>query len=212
MNAGLCRDSSCLRWGWPERRIARRCAGLPARAMSRQRGGERPRHGMLAFHVRPPAQLQRRPGPWRRPVSSWLATWGALAPALRPVWTMLHVAAVALGFWLLWRGRQPAWIEAFGERVTQQVSPSQPVLWMQPGGGARRARQAVCWVAWPCGLLQSALVVAALGSSAVDGAVLMGCLQRHRALACGSVRPCGRSWRDAPERAGLNPWPSGWRA
>jgi hypothetical protein len=86
---------------------------------------------------------------------------------------MLHVAAVALGVWLMWRGRQPAWIESFGERVTQQVSPSQPVLWMQPGA-ARAVAAGSLWVAWPCGLLQSALVVAALGSSAVDGAVLMG--------------------------------------
>ncbi|WP_444570090.1 urease accessory protein UreH domain-containing protein, partial [Aeromicrobium sp.] len=39
---------------------------------------------------------------------AWLGTNTAV---LRPVWTMFHVAALLLGAALLWRARQPAWIE-----------------------------------------------------------------------------------------------------
>jgi sulfite exporter TauE/SafE len=49
--------------------------------------------------------------------------------------------------------------------------PTRPgqVLWLRAAGvGA-------AWVALPCGLLQSALVVAALGSSAWEGALVMAC-------------------------------------
>ena len=37
-----------------------------------------------------------------------LADW---TPLLQPLWTLVHAAAFALGLWLLWRGRQPAWLE-----------------------------------------------------------------------------------------------------
>jgi uncharacterized protein len=170
MNAGLA--ATIVLMGLAGTAHCAAMCGAACGAMSRQGGGEGSRHGMLAFQFGRLLSYSVAGAVVATGVS-WLATWGALAPALRPVWMMLHVAAVALGFWLLWRGRQPAWIEAFGERVTQQVSPSQPVLWMQPGA-ARAVAAGSLWVAWPCGLLQSALVVAALGSSAVDGAVLMG--------------------------------------
>jgi sulfite exporter TauE/SafE len=145
--------------------------GAACGALSRSRTAGVSRHGMLAFQLGRLLSYSLA-GALVATGVSWLATWGSLAPALRPVWAMLHVAAIALGLWLLVRGRQPAWIESFGERVTQQVSPSQPVLWMQPGA-ARAAAAGSLWVAWPCGLLQSALVVSALGSNAMDGAVLM---------------------------------------
>jgi uncharacterized protein len=32
----------------------------------------------------------------------------ALAPVLRPLWTLLHLAALAAGLWMLWRGQWPA--------------------------------------------------------------------------------------------------------
>lgn len=97
---------------------------------------------------------------------SWLATQGAQVAILRPLWTLLQVAAFALGLWLLVRGRQPAFIDNFG-----RGAGSRKVIWMRGPAGAAAAGS--LWVALPCGLLQSALVVAALGSNALEGATLM---------------------------------------
>jgi sulfite exporter TauE/SafE len=97
---------------------------------------------------------------------SWLATQGAQVAILRPLWTLLQVAALALGLWLLIRGRQPAWIDNIG-----RGGSGRRVIWMQGPAGAAAAGS--MWVALPCGLLQSALVVAALGSGPVEGATLM---------------------------------------
>lgn len=43
-----------------------------------------------------------------------LAALSEVAPVLRPLWTLLQVAMLALGLWLLWSGRQPAWMASFG--------------------------------------------------------------------------------------------------
>lgn len=101
---------------------------------------------------------------------AWLATQGPQVAVLRPLWTLLQVAAVALGLWLLWRGRQPAWIEAIGARLSRPAATGR-VVWLN--APARAGAAGALWVAWPCGLLQSALVVSALGGSALGGATLM---------------------------------------
>lgn len=101
---------------------------------------------------------------------AWLATQGPQAAVLRPLWTLLQVAAIALGLWLLWRGRQPAWIESFGARLSRPAA-TRRVIWLNVP--ARSGAAGALWVAWPCGLLQSALVVSALGGSALGGATLM---------------------------------------
>ena len=97
-----------------------------------------------------------------------LASLGQLSPALRPLWTLLHVAALTLGLWLLWQGRQPAWLAGLGRSRAPQ-----PEGWQALRGPLRGAGAGALWVAWPCGLLQSALVVAALASTAVGGALVM---------------------------------------
>lgn len=101
---------------------------------------------------------------------AWLATQGPQVAVLRPLWTLLQVAAVVLGLWLLWRGRQPAWIEAIGARLSRPEQGAR-VVWLN--APLRAGAAGALWVAWPCGLLQSALVVAALGGSALGGATLM---------------------------------------
>jgi uncharacterized protein len=90
------------------------------------------------------------------------------AAALRPLWTMVHVAGALMGLTLLVRAQQPQWIESFAKsvwqktrRVSQSVPHSAPVLL----GGL--------WAFLPCGLLYSALLVAAMTSRAIDGAVVM---------------------------------------
>ncbi|SEK29007.1 hypothetical protein SAMN05216359_101309 [Roseateles sp. YR242] len=117
--------------------------------------------------------------------------WEQAAAWLRPVWLALHLAVLALGLWLLWRGEQPAWMQ-------RRWGPGAPGAMATPGtaavtgGGAQttplatlqRHRQALgrpvraaaaglAWVAWPCGLLQSALLVAALATGPGQGALVM---------------------------------------
>lgn len=99
-----------------------------------------------------------------------LAGWSQLAPALRPLWVLLHAAALMLGVWLLVKARQPAWLSALG-----RAPPSAPDAagWQTLKGPARAVAAGGLWVAWPCGLLHSALLVAAMGSSATTGALAM---------------------------------------
>ena len=99
-----------------------------------------------------------------------LAGWSQLSPALRPLWVLLHVAALALGLWLLIRARQPDWMSRVGTLPSQAPGAG----WQRVRGPGRAALAGGLWVAWPCGLLQSALLVAALGSSAITGALAMG--------------------------------------
>ncbi len=107
---------------------------------------------------------------------SALAGWGAAAPVLRPLWSLLHVAAIALGGWLLWQGRAPAWLARIGGRSGAGAAPPGTVHFMPRGAAGLPWRPAVagaCWAAMPCGLLQSALIVAALASGPVQGAGVM---------------------------------------
>lgn len=106
-----------------------------------------------------------------------LAQW---SPALRPLWTLAHAAALFLGLWLLWHGRQPEWVERIGRRSREaQVPVPVPAAgpgrggWQRMAGPARAATAGTLWVAWPCGLLQSALVVAALANTPAGGAMVM---------------------------------------
>ncbi len=107
-----------------------------------------------------------------------LAGWSELSPALRPLWVMLQAAALSLGLWLLVKGRQPAWMAAFGRTPPAPPVPHSSAVpgapgWQTVKGPARAAVAGSLWVAWPCGLLQSALLVAAMGSSAATGALAM---------------------------------------
>jgi hypothetical protein len=49
---------------------------------------------------------------------SALGELGQLSPALRPLWGLAHMAALALGIWLLLTGRQPAWLDRLGRGAT----------------------------------------------------------------------------------------------
>ncbi len=96
---------------------------------------------------------------------STLAGWSQITPALRPLWVMLHAGALALGLWLLLKARQPAWMSSIGRAPPVPPGPG----WQAVRGPLRATALGSLWVAWPCGLLQSALLVAALGSSAATG-------------------------------------------
>lgn len=99
----------------------------------------------------------------------WLSVHSA---ALRPVWTMFHVAAAMLGLMLLWQARQPVWLEHSARTVWRGVLSVTGHL----KGNAALVPIGVVGVLWallPCGLLYSALLVAAMTSSAVQGAGVM---------------------------------------
>ena len=102
-----------------------------------------------------------------------LAGWSQWSPALRPLWAALHLAIMMLGLWMLWQGRQPGWMSAIGRSAAMPAASTAAGGWQPVRGPLRAAAAGGLWVAWPCGLLQSALIVASLAGSAVGGAAAM---------------------------------------
>ena len=88
---------------------------------------------------------------------------------LKPLWAMFHVAVVLLGASLLWLGTQPAWVERGSERVWRALRMRtlglDTVRWPVLAGAL--------WALLPCGLLYSALMLAALADSAAGGVAVM---------------------------------------
>ena len=130
-----------------------------------------------------------------------LALLGQAVAALRPVWTLVHVAALSLGLYLLWQGRQPAWMAGLGRRRLAAVRQPGGERWQAIQGPARSAGLGLAWVAWPCGLLQSALLVAALANSPAAGAGVMAGFAI--ASAAGLLLGPALWWRMSQGRAGV---------
>jgi hypothetical protein len=151
--------------------------GAACTALAGRCGGARPQQALAGFHL---GRLlgYAAAGAVAAGSVSLLAQFSQLTPALRPLWTLVHVAALGLGVWLLVKGRQPQWLEDLG-RNTRLAPAAAGQAGMAPGGwqpvlGPLKAGLAgTAWVAWPCGLLQSALVVAALGQHVAAGASIM---------------------------------------
>ncbi len=94
---------------------------------------------------------------------AWLTTQTA---ALRPVWTLFHLAVLAWALMLVTQARQPMWVSAAGRRVWRRVRP------LARARGGVFATGAL-WAFMPCGLLYSALLVASLAGGPLDGALAM---------------------------------------
>ena len=95
----------------------------------------------------------------------WLTVQSA---ALRPVWTLFHVATAMLGMLLLLKAQQPVWLEQAGRKIWSGARSL--------AAGRGRGTPLVIGVLWtflPCGLLYSALLVATLTGRALDGAAVM---------------------------------------
>jgi sulfite exporter TauE/SafE len=95
----------------------------------------------------------------------WLTVQSA---ALRPVWSLFHVAALILGLMLLLQARQPVWLESTARKVwarTRSFAANQ--------GRSAPLVLGVLWALLPCGLLYSALLVAALAGNPSGGAMMM---------------------------------------
>jgi sulfite exporter TauE/SafE len=101
---------------------------------------------------------------------AWMASASMAAPLLRPMWTLLHIAAMTLGLWMLWTGRQPQWMSQLARQAPADGSSAG---WQSIRGPRSAAVAGALWVAWPCGLLHSALVVAGLANTALGGALVM---------------------------------------
>jgi sulfite exporter TauE/SafE len=95
----------------------------------------------------------------------WLTVQSA---ALRPIWSMFHVATMVIGLVLLWNAQQPVWMEQLGKRVWSGARG-----FAQGRGRCAPLALGAVWAFLPCGLLYSALLVAALTGHALDGAVVM---------------------------------------
>ena len=101
----------------------------------------------------------------------WLSIHSA---ALRPVWTLFHVAAALLGLMLLWQARQPVWLENTARQVWSKVrSVTNGANGANGASGGAPLLLGVLWSLLPCGLLYSALLVAAMTSSLIEGAAVM---------------------------------------
>lgn len=115
-----------------------------------------------------------------------LASLGQAVAVLRPLWTLVHAAAFLLGLYLLWRGRQPDWLEQLGRRRVAGAAAATVAhrggRWQRVQGPLRSGGAGLAWVAWPCGLLQSALLVAALANTPAQGALVMGAFGAASAL------------------------------
>lgn len=104
-----------------------------------------------------------------------LALAGAHVAALKSAWVLLHVAVFGWGAMLAASGRQPLWAQRTGRRLAARLHP--PAGTTPAGATAGRLAGALAtgalWFAMPCGLLYSALLLAALGNGALAGAGAM---------------------------------------
>ena len=104
---------------------------------------------------------------------SLLAAWSQAAPALRPLWMLLHLAFFALGAWWLLTGRQPDFMKR-GGAVPGVANGAASVTFERNRRRPWRASLAgAAWVAWPCGALQAALLLSALANTPQGGALVM---------------------------------------
>jgi sulfite exporter TauE/SafE len=87
-----------------------------------------------------------------------------------PLWSMLHIAAVLWGVWLMWRAEQPLWVNRTAQRVWQAMSGKTRAVSKQMFAPLWLG---MAWALLPCGLLYSALLVAMFTAGALQGALVM---------------------------------------
>jgi sulfite exporter TauE/SafE len=102
----------------------------------------------------------------------WLTVESA---ALRPVWSMLHVAAVVLGLLLVWQAKQPVWLDQSAQQLWGKIRRFKGNSVKGNSGKFAPLVVGVLWAFMPCGLLYSALMVAALTGNVLEGALTMAC-------------------------------------
>jgi len=173
--------------------------GAACTAIAGRCGGTRPQQALLGLHAGRLLSYAAGGAVVAGGVGA-LAALAAWSPSLRPLWTLVHAAALGLGVWLLWTGRQPAFLENLGRGPARALASAksatdaggaQPVAVLRlaagtgpalagvaPGAGgglgaAKAAAVGALWLGLPCGLLHSALVMAALANTPLGGAAIM---------------------------------------
>lgn len=95
----------------------------------------------------------------------WLTVQSA---AIRPLWSLMHLTAMALGLVLMLQARQPLWLDRSARRLWAVVR-----RFLERSGAAAPAALGVLWSLMPCGLLYSALMVAGLTGHPMNGGLVM---------------------------------------
>ena len=90
----------------------------------------------------------------------------------RPLWGLFHVAAFFVGLVLIWRADQPIWLNTFAKEVWGRVS-QHPWVGLSASPQLSTFMLGFVWALLPCGLLYSAVWVAALSANAFEGALVM---------------------------------------
>ncbi|MDO9313774.1 MAG: sulfite exporter TauE/SafE family protein [Burkholderiaceae bacterium] len=145
--------------------------GAPCAAVT-QRCGMQARHGLMAGFAMGRLLSYALGGAAVAASVGAVSLLGSMAPVLRPLWTLLHLAVLGLGLWLLLTGRQPAWWSRLGSNPVVAAAP--PAGWQRMAAPLRAGAAGGMLLALPCGLLQSALLIAALANTPVQGALAMG--------------------------------------
>lgn len=129
---------------------------------------------------------------------AWLTT---QTGALRPLWTLFHVAALVWGGVLLFTARQPVWVDGMGRSFWSRLRPR---LQGSGSGDAWVMGIGAAWALMPCGLLYSALLVASLSGGAGEGALSMALFAAGSSLSL-AVGPWLwlrlQAWRDPRRQA-----------
>lgn len=95
-----------------------------------------------------------------------LAWFSSQTLALHPLWTFFHVLVLSWGLMLLSFARQPMWADNVGRQVWKHIRQ----LTQLKGGVFATG---MMWAFMPCGLLYSALLIASLNASPLNGAISM---------------------------------------
>ena len=133
----------------------------------------------------------------------WLTLQSAV---FRPVWSFFHVLLMLLGLWLLWRAEPPLWLGAWTHGIWRRIKP----LGQRQAARASVAAPLVLGLVWallPCGLLYSAVMLAALSDGVWQGAQVMAAFAMGGALALTVLPWLLQRWRQG--RAGLAAWGHG---
>lgn len=93
-----------------------------------------------------------------------LSQWAQAVAVLRPLWTLLHVAAIGVGLWLIWNGRQPAWMDrSWRVRTAMTVPAAGAWIWQRLIGRPHSATAQMTWMVRLAGLMLVAASSWALG-------------------------------------------------
>jgi uncharacterized protein len=124
--------------------------------------------------------------------------------ALKPLWTMALLAAALLGLALAVQGRQPQWMQSAARHISVSVNKALPRA--TGSGWPQRYVAGLAWALLPCGLLYSALLVAALANDMLSGALAMLAFGIGSGL---SLQLWSWLWRRS---SALNSGPRDWQA